>query len=95
MSGWYFWPIWGLWGFLLCSWLVGCQLSALFLDSYPESQKLLNVGDLRCSPKGPKTETILDLPPGLQISTERVAFVAREARLNQIHTPRYNPEPSR
>ena len=22
-----FWPLWGLWAFLLCSWLVGCQLS--------------------------------------------------------------------
>ena len=26
MSGWYFGLFWGLWGFLLCSWLVGCQL---------------------------------------------------------------------
>ena len=25
MSGWYFWPIWGLWGFLLCNWVVGSQ----------------------------------------------------------------------
>ena len=25
LSGWYFCLFWGLWGFLLCSWPVGCQ----------------------------------------------------------------------
>ena len=28
-SGWHFWPILGFVGFVLCSWLVGCQLLGL------------------------------------------------------------------